>query len=198
MQAELPERDRHWVFGYGSLVDAGRLARFLASHGLALGAHEHCRLRGFARTWSVAMDNALTLPGYKYYLDPATGARPPVHVAFLNIEAAGADAEVAGILFEADAATLRILDRRERNYDRVDITGSISATVAGMVAGTVWSYVGHAQAAARYRQGLARRALVIEEGYRDAIARAFAHAQLPYTEQLPPGVPAVPLTRIDT
>jgi cation transport regulator ChaC len=194
VQAGRGENERHWVFGYGSLVDAGRLSRFLAARDVTLGAHEYCRLHGFKRTWSVAMDNALTLPGYKYYLDPATGARPPVYVAFLNIETAGAGTDVAGILFEVDAAALKVLDARERNYDRVDVTPSISAAVDG----TVWSYVGHAQAAARYRQGLARRALVIEEAYRHAVTRAFAQAQLPYADELPFAVRSVALTRVDT
>jgi len=185
---------RHWVFGYGSLVDAGNLSQFFARHGLALGAWEHCRLAGFKRTWSVAMNNALTLPGYKYYLDPETGARPPVYVAFLNIEPGVAHADVAGTLFAVDTAALTVLDARERNYERLDVTARVSASVEG----TVWSYVGHAEAGARYHEGLARNSLVIEEAYRHAVQRAFAVAQLPYTEELPHDVPSVPLTRIDT
>ena len=38
-------------------------------------------LHGHRRRWGVAMDNAVDLPGYKAYVDPATGERPAVHVA---------------------------------------------------------------------------------------------------------------------
>jgi cation transport regulator ChaC len=44
-----------WVFGYGSLLPAGVAA-------LPAGAVP-CRLRGWRRTWGVAMDNARDLPG---------------------------------------------------------------------------------------------------------------------------------------
>ena len=60
-----------FLFGYGSLL------RFPG--GIP------CHLLGHRRAWNVAMDNRQTIPGYKYYVDPDTGERPPVHVTFLNI-----------------------------------------------------------------------------------------------------------------
>jgi hypothetical protein len=62
-----------YVFGYGSLAAwAGR--------GEALA-----ELAGARRVWGVAMDNRVEIPGYKVYVDPADGSRPPVHVAFLDL-----------------------------------------------------------------------------------------------------------------
>ena len=43
------------VFGYGSLAEP-RAGRPL-------------RLAGWRRVWGVAMDNRVTIPGYKYFLD---------------------------------------------------------------------------------------------------------------------------------
>jgi cation transport regulator ChaC len=187
---------RQWVFGYGSLVDAAHLANDLASYGLGLGDYSYCELMGFKRTWSVAMDNALNEPGYKYYIDPQTRVRPDVFVAFVNLEPQDGDASrgVCGILFEVGPEALSVLDRRERNYDRCDVTPSISAVVDG----TVWTYVGHAQARARYEAGLARNRLVISAAYRDLIETAYTKARLPYSAELPANVRELPLARVDT
>src|SRR5687767_9643026 len=79
------------VFGYGSLLEAaGGTPR---------------RLSGHRRRFGVAMDNRRTIPGYKYYLDAATGERPAVFVAFLDIVEDPGSA-VEGISFEVDPATL--------------------------------------------------------------------------------------------
>ncbi len=188
--------DRQWIFGYGSLVDSRHLSEFLARHGIALNQHCHCELGGFKRTWSVAMNNALTLPGYKYYLDPATGDRPHVYVAFVNIErhTDTAEARIAGILFEVDAAALALLDAREHNYARHDVTADLSIAVEG----TVWSYVGRPDAAARFRHGLATSSVVIEEAYKHRIEAAYARARLPFAAEMPDDIPSVTLTRVDT
>src|SRR3954452_9313466 len=77
-----------FVFGYGSLVEA------LDAGGRA--AH----LDGYRRRWQVAMDNSRDLPGYKYYVDPRTGERPRVFVAFLDL-APDPRARVNGVLFPA-------------------------------------------------------------------------------------------------
>ena len=186
---------RQWVFGYGSLVDAADLAGHLARHGLGLGDYRYCELMGFKRTWSVAMDNTLNEPGYKYYVDPQTRSRPDVFVAFVNLEPHDGETArgVSGILFEVGPEALSILDRRERNYHRCDVTPAISAAVDG----TVWTYIGHAEARARYEAGLASNRLVISAAYRDLIEAAYAKARLPFDAELPANVRALPLTRVD-
>lgn len=184
---------RHWVFGYGSLVDVENLSGFLGRHGLRLGAYRYGALSGFKAAWSVAMDNKVTLAGYRYYLDVATGARPEVFIAFANIER-DPEQSVAGILFEAEARALAILDHRERNYGRTDVT----AHFAGAVDGTVWTYLGRSEAGDRYRQGLATDTLVIDAVYAEAIERAFAGAGLSYTNTPPAGARIMKLSRVDT
>ena len=110
------------VFGYGSLADPG--------------AGRPHRLAGWRRVWGVAMDNRVTIPGYKYYLDPA-GARPAVHVAFLDV-VPDPGAAVEGRAIEVE--DLAPLDARERNYRRVEVGG-------------IWVYVGLEAARARFAAG---------------------------------------------
>lgn len=187
---------RQWIFGYGSLVDAERLADDLARHGLGLGDYRYCELMGFKRTWSVAMDNTRNEPGYKYYVEAQTGIRPDVYVAFVNIEAhtESAPSGVAGILFEVDPPGLHVLDKRERNYQRCDVTPSISAAVDG----AVWTYVGHAEAQARFQHGLATNRLVVDEAYKQTVETAYAKARLPYAAEMPAQIRALALNRIET
>lgn len=138
------------VFGYGSLVaGASPLVR---------------ELRGWRRLWGVAMDNTQTVPGYKLYRT-GDGSRPPVCVAFLDIEPC-AGAAVNGVCLPAPPARLAALDRRERNYARVEVTDAIDDP-----AGRVWAYVGCLAARARLRD--ADRA-VIHAGYLREVERGFA------------------------
>src|SRR3954453_15770638 len=117
-----------FVFGYGSLVRR--------PDGLP------CNLLGHRRAWNVAMDNRRTIPGYKFYVDPDTGERPPVRVTFLSLYPApeGRVKGVAfpcrlpppegpgnGVAFPVTADDLDALDRRERNYDRIHVTRLIDA-----------------------------------------------------------------------
>jgi len=142
------------------------------------------------------MNNALTLPGYKYYRDAATGDRPNIYVAFVNIERHDEETQtgVAGILFEVDASALAVLDARERNYRREDVTPHLSVAIEG----TVWSYVGRPEARARYHHGRRTSSLVIAKTYMESVESAFARAGLPYTHDLPDDIPVVALDRIET
>src|ERR1700734_1150757 len=112
-----------YVFGYGSLLsaDAEPISKLTSS-----------RLRGHRRTWNVAMDNSRAIPGYKRYVDPVTGNPPAVFVVFLNI-VADADSHVNGALFPVSEEMLAALDRRERNYERIDVTENLADAVAGRV-----------------------------------------------------------------
>ncbi|MCC7252462.1 hypothetical protein [Hyphomicrobium sp.] len=196
-----PRARRHVIFGYGSLVDIGRLSEFLQSEGLKLGAHEYATLRGFRRAWSVAMDNRKDLPDYKYYLDAQSDARPDVYVAFLNIEHAGESElsayaeppEVTGVLFEIDEAALAILDRRERNYCRCDISRYFAE-----FDGRIWTYLGSPEAEERFRIGLIEGSVVIDAGYKREVETAFRDANIRYSAYQDPHLGEMHLRRIAT
>jgi hypothetical protein len=146
-----------FVFGYGSLAQPG--------------AGRPLRLAGWRRAWGVAMDNRVTIPGYKYYLDGA-GGRPDVRVAFLDVVPDPA-ACVDGVVFEV--ADLDALDARERNYRRVQVDG-------------LWLYTGLEEARERYAAG----PTVVARAYLEAVRAAFGTAFGPEPE-----VPVMDLRRVE-
>jgi dephospho-CoA kinase len=143
-----------FVFGYASL--AADLDGVLAE------------LRGYRRVWGVAMDNSIDLPGYKHYLLRSDGSRPHVHVAFMDlIENAGC--AVNGVVQPVSEAMLRELDRRERNYDRIDLTDATEGA-----SGTVWAYVGSPAGRARLHTARARGEAVLSRDYLADVRAGFA------------------------
>jgi hypothetical protein len=154
------------VFGYGSLTVAGG---------------RRCVLRDHRRGWGVAMDNRETIPGYKVYVDPATGERPAVYVAFLSIWPEPG-ARVEGVVLAVDDDALAALDARERNYDRREVTGLVEPDPGARV----WAYVGSADGSDRYAAGRATGTAVVAEEYL---------AIVPAAE--PPDLPVRPLLRRD-
>ncbi len=139
-----------------------------------------CRLRDHRREWGVAMDNRHTIPGYKVYVDPETGERPAVEVAYLSI-AHDPGASVEGIVFEVTDDELAALDERERNYLRCDVTDLVDG-----VDGRIWAYVGSAAGRRRLEHGRRRGTAVIARGYLDKLRGA-----------VPPDLPVRRLLRRD-
>jgi hypothetical protein len=143
------------------------------------------------------MDNGVEIPGYKVYALP-DGTRPPLAVAFLDLEAADG-AEVEGALLAVDAARLAALDERERQYERLDVTGLVDPAPTG----PIWTYVGRAPGRVRVAAGRAgTMPIAVQRSYVELVAAAFAalgdDALARYrlsTE--PPPFPVLDLTRID-
>jgi hypothetical protein len=165
-----------FVFGYGSLA-AGVPGR-------------PARLEGHRRVWGVAMDNRVTIPGYKAYRLREDASRPAVYVAFLDIvEARGAATD--GVLLAVDDGALRALDERERNYDRIDV----SAAVPG-APGRVWTYRGSVAGRARLQLGLQRGSAVVQREYLRAVRAGFA--ALGIEDDADPGeLPVMDLERVE-
>jgi hypothetical protein len=115
------------------------------------------------------MDNACDVPGYKSYRLRADGSRPEVFVAFLDIEVDAASA-VTGICMPVTEHDLAELDRRERNYDRVDISDAID----GCAPGRIWAYRGSFAGQARLREGLAAGRAVVSRDYLGGVLAAIA------------------------
>ena len=169
------------MFGYGSLLRDRR--------GVP------CRLRDHRRAWDVAMDNRETVPGYKVYVDPETGRRPPVHVAYLSIRHTPGG-HVNGVALAVTAEELDGLDRRERNYDRRNVADLLDAELDG----PVWAYVGSPAGRRRLAQGRATGSAVVSRGYLDDVRGGFdALGLLPEFEATtdPPDLPVVDLFRRD-
>jgi hypothetical protein len=149
-----------WILAYGSLADEAPADAPIVV------------VRGLRRAWSVALDNGADLPGYKHYLLP-DGSRPACHVAFLDVvEDDRPGAAIDAVLYPvADARALEVLDRRERNYERVDARDRV---VDPPVDGPLWLYVGLRQSRDRAAAALAAQTLRVSRRYADRCAAAFA------------------------
>jgi gamma-glutamyl AIG2-like cyclotransferase len=183
----VPTSQRQYVFGYGSLaaslLDGGYVTE----------------LRGHRRRWGVAMDNRRDLPGYKWYRLAATGARPAVFVAFLDVAPASGGEAVNGVCRPLLDGELASLDARERNYERVDVTALVSEA-----RGRVWAYVGSAAGRARLDAGISSGTAALSRAYRahvEAGFRALGAGELDAfhasTDPPPDGCAPLDLERLD-
>jgi hypothetical protein len=151
-----------YVFGYGSLVE---LREPLTLDGRSFAAVPG-RLHGFRRRWGVAMHNWETGEGEKHFVDPRSGLKPRVAVAFLDIEE-HPGGTVNGLAVPVDPVRLAELDRREVNYERIEVSGACRPAVAG----TVFAYRGSEAARAR---GGADSGVCVSRQYMELIRAAFA------------------------
>ena len=181
-----------FVFGYGSLA---ALADGVAPSRAPRAEGFVCDLRGYRRQWGVAMDNRCDLPGYKHYTDEL-GWRPAVFVCFLDVER-DPRGSVNGLCVPVDDARLAVLDERERNYDRVDVSPSVDAGGA-----RVWAYVGARASRLRMRWAVAAHRAVIDSRYLETVAAGFSALGQGELERCAPSLspgplPVVALTRHD-
>lgn len=180
-----------FVFGFGSLAGQAKHPGHATPD---RPSGPLTRLPGFRRTWGVAMDNTVDLPGYKFYRD-ADGERPAVMVAFLDIAPEVGNA-VEGVCQPVTARELEALDARERNYVRIDVT----AALVDQPPGRHWLYLGSPQGRERARLGRSQGRLVVPRDYYHQVRRAFDQlgrlpAFLESTDD--PGSALRELTRVD-
>ena len=119
------------------------------------------------------MDNRRDLPGYKYYVG-TDGRRPDVFVAYLDLVDVLEDprATVNGVCLPVDDATLEQLDRRERNYDRTDVSDRVAYGAPD--GARVWAYIGSPAARERLAEGRRTGTAVIDAGYVRTVEAGFA------------------------
>ncbi len=158
----------NFVFGYGSLVNVKNLEQYLKRELTPGSDYLICGLKNFQRCWNVAMDNSVDLPNYKYYRHRQTGKRLNGLVAFLNIRP-HLDQIISGILFRVSDAELKNLDRRERNYRRINIVNQLDTKLQG----NAWVYIGLKEAEQRYQEGLKQSKTVISQDYFDSVQNAY-------------------------
>jgi hypothetical protein len=145
-----------FIFGYGSLASD------------LLAEVEVKRLRGYRRVFGVAADNSKEIAGYKRYRLSADSVYPDVYVAFLDI-VEDPDVVLNGVLAAIDPSSLADLDRRERNYDRIDVTAAIDSPPDGRV----WAYSGSREGRERLQAGIAAGTAVVQRSYLDHVHSGF-------------------------
>ncbi len=153
-----------YVFGYGSLVE---LTQPLAVAGRLYPALPG-RLEGFHRRWGAAMNNWEATDSEKHFVDPESGLKPRIKVAYLDIERRPGST-VNGLAIPVDAARLAELDEREVNYLRIDVSPAFATPIPHRV----FTYLGTAAARARCRQ-TPDAAINVGRQYVSRIRRAFA------------------------
>lgn len=155
-----------WIFGYGSLVSPESFGHTLRRT-IVPGVDFHeARLSGYGRRWNYGVMTRTASS------TEADGTRRVWTIVALGlIEAHGES--VNGVIGWVDSDELAALDRRERNYDRVDVSDSV---VAGgvEVAAPVMTYVPRDEPIAHYRAARDRGTAAVEQRYWDLVDRAFA------------------------
>lgn len=152
-----------YVFGYGSLVE---LTQPLTVDGRLYPAVPG-KLSGFRRRWGVAMNNWETTDAQKHFLDPESGLKPKLAVAYLDVEEAAGET-VNGLAIPVDPDRLAELDLREGNYRRADVSARFEPALAQTV------FVYHGTAAARARSAENGEHVYVSRQYVERVRRAFA------------------------
>ena len=160
--------DGDCVFGFGSLVEIAALADYLGRAPFTADEYRLCRLADHRRSWNIARDNAHDIPGLDHFVHGGSGARVDGFVVSVNIRPATGH-WVNGIAFRATADELAILDHREANYDRIDVSPLIDTAPGDRV----WAYRGKVVAEARYAQGLGAGTAMINSAYHTVVHLAF-------------------------
>lgn len=186
-----------WVFGYGSLVSPDSVGSTIGRPVDVESGFAAAVLRGYGRSWN-----------YGSLRQRATWDGPHGRVESGIVVSLGLVAQtsesVNGAVVRVGADELAELDRRESDYDRVDVTERVerigdAVTVA--VPSRVFTYVPRASAIERYEQARVEFRAAVRQGYVDLVERAFAslgvQASDRYRQTTPaPDVPIVAPERV--
>lgn len=186
-----------WVFGYGSLVSPASLGATIGravDHDTGFAASV---LHGFARSWNYgSLRQRATWDGPHGRVD----AGIVVSLGLVPVR----DASTNGAIVRVTRSEFVELDRRESDYDRVDVTDRIDTSIDG-IDGTsptrVFTYVPRRSAVERYEQARQQRRAVVKLAYVELVEEAFssigAEALARYRSTTPmPDVPIVAPERV--
>jgi dephospho-CoA kinase len=115
------------------------------------------------------MNNWEAEEGEKHFVDPVSGLKPKLAVAYLDLEEVDGEA-VNGLAIPVDAARLRELDARELNYERIEVSSAFEPAIAH----TVFAYRGSEAARERRRIGADGGEVYVSRQYAERVERAFA------------------------
>ena len=158
-----------FVFGYGSLVSPESIESTLR-RGIDRSTVEYARLRGWKRSWNVGSDKR-SHPERTFRL--ADGSEFDGVTVVLGIERSASGDGCDGSVFRVTRQDLDLLDVRERNYERIEVTDVISW--AGKPDScVVYTYRPSAVAVAKIDDARARhRPINVRKRYRDLVETAF-------------------------
>jgi cation transport regulator ChaC len=182
-----------WVFGYGSLVDPSSFSATIGRE-LQLGVDFfEAEVAGLGRRWNYGVMHLTAFgPG-------PGGATIDYTLVALGVVRAATET-VNGVVGWVEPDEVALLDRRERHYDRIDVTDRTTVHRAHDVSAPVAVYVPRHAAIERYQRARDAGRAAIEQRYWDLVDRAFAafgpDAHARYHGSTPaPDVPVLSLSR---
>lgn len=156
-----------WVFGYGSLVSPDSFGYTLGRSPIPGVDFHDAELCGFGRRWNYGVTSVVGES-----IEPDGTPRSWTIVALGLV--ASSDEVVNGVIGWVADEELPALDRRERQYDRVDVTQQTTVVDGVQGDAPIVTYVPRDEAVQRYEAARDRGEAAIEQRYWDLVDRAFA------------------------
>jgi dephospho-CoA kinase len=159
-----------WIFGYGSLVGPESMARTIGRVAVHKVDFFQADLAGYGRRWNYGVMHFAGQWKREDGVDIVDGTI----VALGVVESA--DETVNGVVAAVTGDELGNLDRRERYYDRVDVTDLITVLDddGGTVDGVVYTYVPRLASIVAYETARDNGTAGIRRSYWDQVDAAFA------------------------
>jgi cation transport regulator ChaC len=180
-----------WVFGYGSLVAPASIGRTLGRPVERRVGYEAAWLEGFGRRWNYG---SLHQRGD---WDGPDGRVERGVIVCLGL-AVSTDERCNGAVIELADDELALLDWRERDYDRVDVTDAVTVEADGF-AGRIVTYLPRRSAIERYLAARDGRRAAIRRSYVDLVEGAFEELGRGHLAAYRSATPApdVPVVEVD-
>ncbi len=177
-----------WVFGYGSLASPASVSRTLGRPVSPDRGWRAGHLEGFGRRWNYG---SLRLRG-----NWELGGVPVAAGVVVSLGLVRSEETCNGALVRVSQAELRLLDHRESDYERTDVTDRIAPDGGPALDGPVVTYVPRPSAVSRYEQARDAGRAAVRQEYWDLVHDAFAVMGRSHLEHLsdrtpPPDVPVV-------
>lgn len=163
--SDAPDARTTWVFGYGSLVSPEAMSRTITRVAMPGVDFFEAELAGYGRRWNYGVMHI----DASWELDDGTAVDHGMIVALGLV--ASADERVNGVIASVTDEELRHLDRRERNYDRVDVTELVTTAAPDVEAIVV--YVPRAASIEAYETARDAGTAGIRRTYWDLVDAAF-------------------------
>ncbi len=186
--------DTVWIFGYGSLVDPASMARTIGRTAVRGVDFFEADLVGWGRRWNYGVMHVIGTWTRADGVEIDNGT-----IVALGLVASATDATMPFTRSVAGDELVN-LDRRERNYDRVDISDLVTVTGAGgeAVSGSIFTYVPNSASVAEYERARDAGTAGIRQTYWDLVDEAFTalgaeHASVYRSSTPAPDVPVVDL-----
>jgi dephospho-CoA kinase len=182
-----------WIFGYGSLVGPESMARTIGRVAVHKVDFFQADLAGYGRRWNYGV---MHFVGH-WKREDGTDIDDGTIVALGVVESA--DETVNGVVASVAGGELENLDRRERNYDRVDVTDLITVLDddGGTVDGVIYTYVPRPASIEAYERARDNGTAGIRRTYWDQVDAAFAAFSVEQVERYRASTPDPDIPVID-